>query len=91
MCRAPSHDRGTANLCLPSGKSVQAVWLKEISEEDVWDCRDRYDELPANDTQSEPKVLNQDQQDDIQRAHNLKFLQQRDLEAWKQLARGELL
>lgn len=62
----------------------------EVSEEDVWDCRDRYNELRPEVPRPTPKVLNDEQLLDIQKAKEMKLLQDCDPETWKKYMRGEL-
>lgn len=53
----------------------------EINEDDVWDCRDRYDELPPEVPRPEPKELTQEQKDFIQHQKDLKAAQSCDADA----------
>lgn len=62
----------------------------EISEDHVWDCRDRYNELPANITRPKPKTLTPEQELEITKAKELKLLQECDPETLRKHNRGEL-
>lgn len=81
---------GSAHVYVPSGTFVSARWIKEISEDDVWDCRDRYDELPPEVPRPTPKVLTDEQKLDVQKAKEMKLLKTCDPEAWRKMVRGEL-